>query len=76
MIKHRLKIYYRTPVMDKVTGYMQQIFEDWKCTGRRLEASRVFEFETEVPLSAEVKAKLRALKEDWMDDVQLEEVKE
>jgi len=75
MIKYRLEIYYRTPVMDKVTGYMQEIFDDWKQTNKRLEASRVFEFETEVPLSAEVKAKLLALKKDWMDEVVLEEVK-
>ncbi|GAI75813.1 unnamed protein product, partial [marine sediment metagenome] len=34
-----------------------------------------FEFETEAPLSAEVKAKLVALKKDWMDEVELEEVK-
>jgi len=35
----------------------------------------VFEFETEAPLSVEVKARLVALKEDWMEKVELEEVK-
>jgi len=75
MVKYRLKIYYRTPIMDKVTSYMREIFDDWKQTNRQLEGCRVFEFETPAPLSQEVIAKLLALKENWMDDVVLEEVK-
>jgi hypothetical protein len=74
-MKYRLKVYYRTPLMDKITGYMQDILDDWKRNKKRLEGCRVFEFETEAPLSAEVQAKLVALKEDWMDEVELEEVK-
>ena len=74
-MKYRLKVYYRTPLMDKVTGYMQDIFDDWKRNKKCLEGCRVFEFETEAPLSAEVKAKLVALKEDGMEKVELEEVK-
>jgi hypothetical protein len=73
-MKYRLKVYYRTPLMDKITGYMQQIIDEWKKNEKRLEGCRVFEFETEAPLSAEVKAKLVALKEDWMEGVELEEV--
>ena len=61
--------------MDKITGYMQFIMDDWKRADKRLEGCRVFEFETDTPLSAEVKAKLVALKKDWMDEVKLEEVK-
>ena len=61
--------------MDKITEYMQFIMDDWKRNDKRLEGCRVFGFETDTPLSAEVKAKLVALKEDWMDKVELEEVK-
>ena len=74
-MRYRLKVYYRTPLMDKITSYMQDIFDDWKHTGRQLQVCQVFEFETEPPLSDEVKAKLVALKEDWTDEVELEEVK-
>ena len=72
-MKYHLKIYYRTPLMDKITGYMQQIVPEWKQNDRRLEGCRVFEFETATPLSNEVKRKLVALKQDWMEDVVLEE---
>ena len=74
-MKYRLKFYYRTPLMDKVTEYMQQIVDDWKQNDKRLEGCRVFEFETDTPLSAELKRCLLALKEDWMEKVELEEVK-
>jgi len=74
-MKYRLKVYYRTPLMDKITGYMQDILDDWKQNDKYLEGCRVFEFETDAPLSAEVKRCLVALKEDWMEKVELEEVK-
>ena len=74
-MRYHLKVYYRTPLMDKVTGYMQSIIDEWKKNDTRLEGCRVFEFETEAPLSAEVKAKLVALKKDWMEGIELEEVK-
>ena len=74
-VKYRLKVYYRTPFMDKITEYMQFIMDDWKRNDKRLEMCQVFEFKTEAPLSAEVKEKLITLKEDWMDEVELEEVK-
>ncbi|GAI61520.1 unnamed protein product [marine sediment metagenome] len=74
-MKYRLKVYYRTPLMDKITDYMQNIIDEWKKNDTRLEGCQVFEFETEAPLSAEVKAKLVALKKDWMEGIELEEVK-
>lgn len=73
-MKYHLKIYYRTELMDKITGYMQQIMDDWKQTDKRLEGCRIFEFETDEPLSPEVVEKLKALKEGWMTEVVVEEV--
>ena len=74
-MKYRLKIHYRTPMMDKITGYMQDIFDDWKRNKKRLEACQSYEFITEEPLSDEKIAQLKALKKPWMDEVELEEVK-
>lgn len=73
-MKYRLKFYYRTPLMDKITEYMHHIMPAWKQNDKHLEGCRVFEFETDAPLSAEMKRCLVALKEDWMEKVELEEV--
>lgn len=72
--KYRIKIYYRTELMDKITGYMRDILDDWKRSGKRLEGCQVFEFETDEPLPPETIGKLKALKEDWMEEVVVEEV--
>ena len=74
-VKYHLKVYYRTPLMDKITEYMQLIMDDWKRNDKWLQMCQVFEFQTEAPLSAEVKEKLIALKKDRVDKVELEEVK-
>ncbi|MBA7716920.1 hypothetical protein ES703_126005 [subsurface metagenome] len=60
--------------MDKITGYMQQILDDWKQTDKHLEGCRVFEFEADEPLPPEIIEKIIATKEDWMDEVSVEEV--
>ncbi|GAI91076.1 unnamed protein product, partial [marine sediment metagenome] len=36
-MRYRLKVYYRTPLMDKITDYMQQIIDEWKKNDKRLE---------------------------------------
>lgn len=69
-MKYRLKVYYRTPLMDKVTGYMREIMEDWKRTDKRLQACQSYEFVTEEPLSDEKIAELKALKKPWMDEIE------
>ncbi len=74
-MKYRLKVYYRTPLMEKITKFMHQVMDDWKQTDKHLEGCWVFEFETDAPVSAELKRCLLALKEDWMEKVELEEVK-
>lgn len=74
-MKYRLTVYYRTPLMDKITEYMQFIMDDWKRNDKRLEGCRVFEFKVDHPLSAEQIAKLKATKEDWMEGLEIEEVK-
>lgn len=73
-MKYRIKVYYRTEAMVKITGYMREIIDDWKRKGTRLEGCRTFEFETDKPLPPEAIEKLKALKEDWMDEVVVEEV--
>ena len=71
-MKYRLKVYYRTPLMDKVTGYMREIMEDWKRNDKRLQVCQCYEFVTEEPLSDEKIAQLRALKKPWMDEIEVE----
>lgn len=74
MIKYQLKVYYRTEHTEKVSELMGEIFDDWGNHGKQLEACRTFEFETEEPLSQEVKDRLVALKRDWMEKVELKEI--
>ncbi|MBA7552789.1 hypothetical protein ES705_45365 [subsurface metagenome] len=74
-MKYRLKVYYRTPLMDKITDYMREIMEDWKRNDKRLQACQSYEFVTEEPLTDEKIAQLKALKKPWMDEVELEEIK-
>jgi len=76
MPKYCLKFYYQPELLDKITEDMQHLVPDWKQGSRRLEVCRVYEFETGKPLPEEVIAKLWALKEDWMNDLELEEVKD
>ncbi len=73
-MRYRIKVYYRTEIMDKITEYMGEIIDEWKRRGTRLEGCRTFEFETDEPLPPETIEKLKATKEDWMDEVAVEEV--
>jgi len=74
VIKYRIKVYYRTEMMDKITGYMQEIMDDWKRNDKKLEGCRTFEFEKDEPLSPEIIERIKARKEDWMEEIVVEEV--
>lgn len=74
VMKYYLKVYYRTDAMDQVTEYMRQIVDEWKQKNTRLEGCRIYEFETDEPLSSEAIEKLKALREDWMTEIVVEEV--
>ena len=75
-MKYELKVYYRTEDTKKVSEYMGMLFDDWGLNGKQLEICRTFEFRTDEPLSQDVKDRLVALKEDWMEKVELEEITE
>lgn len=72
-MRYLMKVYYRTELMDKISGYMQGIICDWRQGDKHLLGCRIFKFETDTPLSDETKAKLIALKEDWMEEITVEE---
>lgn len=73
-MKYQIKVYYRTELMDKITGYMRDIMDDWKQKDTRLVGCRTYEFETDRPLTSEEIEKIEACKEDWMDKMVVEEV--
>jgi len=73
-MKYRLKVYYRTELLNKVTGYMQDIMADWKRNDTKLQVCRTFEFESDKPLPPEALEKVKVCKEDWMDEIVVEEV--
>ena len=75
-MRYRVKVHYRTELMDKITEYMQRISDDWKENDRRLVGCRVFEFEVDAALSPEEIEKIKACREDWMDDIEIEEYKD
>jgi len=75
-MRYLIKVYYQTDSTRKVSEYMAMIFDDWGSHGKHLEACQTFEFRTNEPLSQEVKDRLVALKEDWMEKIELEEIAE
>ncbi|GAI86784.1 unnamed protein product [marine sediment metagenome] len=75
-MKYQLKIYYRTEHTKEVSEWVGRILADWGPNGKQLEICRTFEFRTDEPLSQDVKDRLVALKEDWMEKVELEEITE
>lgn len=76
MPTYHLKVYYRTEETKKLSELVGKVLDDWGPNGKQLEACRTFEFKTDEPLLQETKDKLIALKEDWMEKVELEEVME
>lgn len=75
-MRYNLKIYYRTEHTQKVSEWMGKVLHDWGPNGKQLEVCRTFEVRTDEPLSQEVKDRLVVLKEDWMEEVELEEINE
>lgn len=73
-MKYHLKVYYRTELMDKITGYMQVMMPDWKQRKKHLLGCQIFEINVKKPLTKEEVAKLKALKEDWMEEIKIEKV--
>lgn len=74
-MKYEMRVYYRTPQMDEVTESVQKLIPEWKARDRRLEGCRTFQFEVAEPLSDEKIEKMKALKEDWMTEIVIEEVR-
>lgn len=60
--------------MDKITGYMWRIMDDWRRSNKHLEGCQTFEFNTDTPLSEETIAKIKAAKPDFAHEIEIEEV--
>lgn len=76
MPTYYLKIYCRTEETKMLSELVGKVLDDWGPNGKQLEICRTFEFKTSEPLPQEIKDKLIALKEDWMEKVELEEIME
>jgi len=74
MLKYRMTVYYKTSNTEMITKYMRELIPEWQRAEREVIASRVWEWETDKPLTEEVIKKIKALKEDWMDEIIIEEV--
>ncbi len=75
-MKYRMTVYYRTPNTELVTEHVQKMIPEWRKTERELIASRVWEWKTDTPLTDKKIKAIKALKEDWMDEIVIEEVNE
>ena len=75
-MKYLVKVYYRTPLMDKITSYMQRIMPDWERSKKHLEGCRTWEFTTDRPLTDEEIAKIKAAKPDFAEAIDIEELTE
>lgn len=75
-MKYHMTVYYKTPNTEMVTTQMQKLIPEWQKARKELIVSRVCEWETDTPLTKEQIEKIKALKEDWMDEITIEEVRQ
>ncbi len=73
-MKYRMTVCYKTPNTEMVTTHMQELIPEWQKAGREVIASRVWEWETDIPLTEEKITSIKALKEDWMDEIIIEKL--
>lgn len=74
-MKYLLNVYYKTPIMEKLTDAMGQILDDWGAGKRELLAKQSYEFETDEPLTKEDIERIENTKQDWMEKVEVVEAK-